>query len=206
MVMGNLGCTTHGATMVIPAPGIRPGVDARGDREGEMHGRLRRPDDVHRDARPPRLPKRDLSSLRTGIMAGSVCPVEVMKRCVNEMNMASGRTYTTTPGGALFFPQLAVPTGTLTLPTPGHQTPTGTWPCPPENAPEPKTAPTAWNGNAASTAPATPLTHHPSKARRSASRRSRTGRDGRARRARTGPNPRPSCRHRHGRPRGRHGR
>ena len=46
----------------------------------------------------------------------------------------------TTLGGALFFPQLAVPTGTLTLPTAGHQTPTGTWPCPPENAPEPKTA------------------------------------------------------------------
>ena len=34
------------------------------------------------------LANRDLSSLRTGIMAGSVCPVEVMKRCVNEMNMA----------------------------------------------------------------------------------------------------------------------
>ena len=35
----------------------------------------------------PDLANRDLSSLRTGIMAGSVCPVEVMKRCVNDMNM-----------------------------------------------------------------------------------------------------------------------
>ena len=57
MVMGNLGCTTHGATMVIPAPGIRPGFDARGDRERAMHRRLRRPDDVHRDARPSRFRK-----------------------------------------------------------------------------------------------------------------------------------------------------
>ena len=55
MVMGNLGCTTHGATMVIPAPGFDPGFDARGGRKGAMHRRLRRPDDVHRDARPPRL-------------------------------------------------------------------------------------------------------------------------------------------------------
>ena len=55
MVMGNLGCTTHGATMVIPAPGFDPGFDARGGRKGAMHRRLRRADDVHRDARPPRL-------------------------------------------------------------------------------------------------------------------------------------------------------
>ncbi len=40
------------------------------------------------DAGHPDFADRDLSSLRTGIMAGSLCPVEVMKRCVNEMHMA----------------------------------------------------------------------------------------------------------------------
>ena len=55
MVMGNLGCTTHGATMVIPAPGFDPGGDAGRDRAGTLHRGLRRADHVHRDAEPPRL-------------------------------------------------------------------------------------------------------------------------------------------------------
>ena len=55
MVMGNLGCTTHGATMVIPAPGLRPGRDAARRRPGAVHLALRRADDVHRRAGRPRL-------------------------------------------------------------------------------------------------------------------------------------------------------
>ncbi len=55
MVMGNLGCTTHGATMVIPAPGFDPETDAAGGGGGEVHGAVRRTDDVHRDAEPPDL-------------------------------------------------------------------------------------------------------------------------------------------------------
>ena len=54
MVMGNLGCTSHGATMVIPAPGFDPGPHARCHRKGKVHSGLRRADDVHRDARRPR--------------------------------------------------------------------------------------------------------------------------------------------------------
>ncbi len=50
MVMGNLGCSTHGATMVIPAPGFDPEITLQHDRRGELHGRLRRTDDVHRHA------------------------------------------------------------------------------------------------------------------------------------------------------------
>ena len=88
MVMGNLGCTTHGADDGDPGARVRPGSDAGGDRGRAVHRRLRRADDVHRDAGHPDFADRDLSSLRTGIMAGSVCPVEVMKRCVNDMNMA----------------------------------------------------------------------------------------------------------------------
>ena len=53
MVMGNLGCTSHGATMVIPGPGLRPRGDAEGDRRRAVHRRVRRADDVHRDAEPP---------------------------------------------------------------------------------------------------------------------------------------------------------
>ena len=55
MVMGNLGCTTHGATMVIPAPGVRPGRDAARRRPGAVHLALRGADDVHRRARRARL-------------------------------------------------------------------------------------------------------------------------------------------------------
>ncbi len=55
---------------------------------GAVHGALRRADDVHRRARPPDdFDSYDLSSLRTGIMAGSPCPVEVMKQVIDRMHM-----------------------------------------------------------------------------------------------------------------------
>ncbi len=50
MVMANLGCTSHGATMVIPAPGLRPGADPAGGPGRALHRALRRTDDVHRHA------------------------------------------------------------------------------------------------------------------------------------------------------------
>ncbi len=55
MVMGNLGCTTHGATMVIPAPGFDPEITLRTIAEERCTGGVRRADDVHRDAEPPDL-------------------------------------------------------------------------------------------------------------------------------------------------------
>ena len=55
MVMANLGCTSHGTTMVIPAPGFDPEITLRADRGGALHRRVRRADDVHRDAAPPDL-------------------------------------------------------------------------------------------------------------------------------------------------------
>jgi fatty-acyl-CoA synthase len=88
MVMGNLGCTSHGATMVIPAPGFDPAstlVAIEQERCTAVYGV---PTMFIAMLGHPDFGTRDLSSLRTGIMAGSVCPVEVMKRCVNEMNMA----------------------------------------------------------------------------------------------------------------------
>jgi fatty-acyl-CoA synthase len=87
MVMGNLGCTTHGATMVIPAPGFDPGLTLAAIENERCTGVYGVPTMFIAMLGHPDFASTDLSSLRTGIMAGSVCPVEVMKRCINEMNM-----------------------------------------------------------------------------------------------------------------------
>jgi fatty-acyl-CoA synthase len=87
MVMGNLGCTTHGATMVIPAPGFDPALTLAAIEQERCTGVYGVPTMFIAMLGHSDFANRDLSSLRTGIMAGSVCPVEVMKRSVNEMNM-----------------------------------------------------------------------------------------------------------------------
>jgi fatty-acyl-CoA synthase len=87
MVMGNLGCTAHGATMVIPAPGFDPALTLAAIEKERCTGVYGVPTMFIAMLGHPEFASTDLSSLRTGIMAGSVCPVEVMKRCVNEMNM-----------------------------------------------------------------------------------------------------------------------
>lgn len=87
MVMGNLGCTTHGATMVIPAPGFDPGRTLAAIEAERCTGVYGVPTMFIAMLGNPDFGRWDLSSLRTGIMAGSVCPVEVMKRCMAEMNM-----------------------------------------------------------------------------------------------------------------------
>jgi fatty-acyl-CoA synthase len=86
MVMGNLGCTTHGATMVIQAPGLDPGATLAAIERERCTGVYGVPTMFVAMLGHPDFAQRDLSSLRTGIMAGAVCPVEVMKRCVNDMN------------------------------------------------------------------------------------------------------------------------
>ena len=88
MVMGNLGCTTHGATMVVPAPGVRPRGHAARRCEAERCTSLYGvPTMFIAELGHPDFHRFDLSSLRTGIMAGSPCPVEVMKQCVSAMHM-----------------------------------------------------------------------------------------------------------------------
>jgi fatty-acyl-CoA synthase len=87
MVLGNLGCTTHGATMVIPAPGFDPGATLAAVEQERCTALYGVPTMFIAMFGHPEFATRDLSSLRTGIMAGSVCPVDVMKRCINEMNM-----------------------------------------------------------------------------------------------------------------------
>ncbi|MBO0873934.1 MAG: AMP-binding protein, partial [Pseudonocardia sp.] len=88
MVMGNLGATTHGAAMIIPAPGFDPKATlaaVSAERCTSLYGvptmfiaelGVLNDDDSY-----------DLSSLRTGIMAGSPCPVEVMKQVISRMGM-----------------------------------------------------------------------------------------------------------------------
>jgi fatty-acyl-CoA synthase len=88
MVMGNLGCTSHGTTMVIPAPGFDPGLTLKAVEQERCTGLYGVPTMFIAVQNHPEFAERDLSSLRTGIMAGSVCPIEVMKHCVNDMNMS----------------------------------------------------------------------------------------------------------------------
>lgn len=87
MVMGNLGCVTHGATMVIPAPGFDPETTLRAVAEERCTAVYGVPTMFIAMQNHPSFAEHDLTSLRTGIMAGSICPVEVMKRCVNDMHM-----------------------------------------------------------------------------------------------------------------------
>jgi fatty-acyl-CoA synthase len=87
MVMGNLGCTTHGATMVIPSDAFDPVhvLDTvQAERCTALYGV---PTMFIAELGLPDFATYDLTSLRTGVMAGSPCPVEVMKACVDEMHM-----------------------------------------------------------------------------------------------------------------------
>ena len=88
MVLGNLGCTSRGVAMVIPAPGFDPGLTLDAIESERCTAVYGVPTMFIAMLGDPDFARHDLSSLRTGIMAGSVCPVEVMKRCVNEMNMS----------------------------------------------------------------------------------------------------------------------
>src|SRR6478735_2567377 len=88
MVMGNLGCTTHGATMVIPATGFDPETTLRAVEEERCTALYGVPTMFIAMPHHPTFADHDLSSLRTGCMAGSICPVEVMKHCVDDMHMA----------------------------------------------------------------------------------------------------------------------
>jgi fatty-acyl-CoA synthase len=87
MVMGNLGCTSHGACMVIPAPSFEPEATLRAVQDERCTSLYGVPTMFIAELEHPRFGEFDLSSLRTGIMAGSPCPVETMKRVVSEMNM-----------------------------------------------------------------------------------------------------------------------
>ncbi|MFC4009448.1 AMP-binding protein [Nonomuraea purpurea] len=85
MVMGNLGATSHGSCVVIPSPGFDPEATLAAVQQERCTSLYGVP--TMFIAELAVAAGYDLSSLRTGIMAGSPCPVEVMKRVVGEMNM-----------------------------------------------------------------------------------------------------------------------
>jgi fatty-acyl-CoA synthase len=87
MVMGNLGATTHGACIVIPAPSFEPGATLEAVATERCTSLYGVPTMFIAELNHPNLGSLDLSSLRTGIMAGSPCPIEVMKRVISEMSM-----------------------------------------------------------------------------------------------------------------------
>jgi fatty-acyl-CoA synthase len=87
MVMGNLGCTTHGACIVIPAPGFDPAATLAAVEAEKCTSLYGVPTMFIAELALADFASYDLSSLRTGIMAGSPCPVEVMKRVIGEMHM-----------------------------------------------------------------------------------------------------------------------
>ena len=87
MVMGNLGCTTHGACMVVPAEAFEAEATLRAVADEKCTSLYGVPTMFIAELDLPDFGDYDLSSLRTGIMAGSPCPVEVMKKVVSEMHM-----------------------------------------------------------------------------------------------------------------------
>lgn len=88
MVMANLGCTSHGATMVIPAAGFDPVATLKAVTQERCTALYGVPTMFIAMQNDPTFAEADFSQLRTGIMAGSICPVEVMKHCINDMNMS----------------------------------------------------------------------------------------------------------------------
>ncbi|MCM2392772.1 AMP-binding protein [Streptomyces sp. CWNU-1] len=88
MVMGNLAATSHGACIVIPAPSFDPEATLRAVSEERCTALYGVPTMFIAELDLPNFTSYDLTSLRTGIMAGSPCPVEVMRRVVSEMHMA----------------------------------------------------------------------------------------------------------------------
>jgi fatty-acyl-CoA synthase len=88
MVMGNLGCTSHGACIVLPSPGFDPAATLAAVARERVTSLYGVPTMFIAELGLADFAGYDLSSLRTGIMAGSPCPVEVMKRVLAEMHMS----------------------------------------------------------------------------------------------------------------------
>lgn len=88
MVLGNLACLTHGATIVYPNDGFDPLTVLQTVQDEKCTGLHGVPTMFIAELDHPRFKEFDLSTLRTGIMAGSPCPIEVMKRVVGEMHLS----------------------------------------------------------------------------------------------------------------------
>jgi len=88
MVMGNLAATSHGAAIVIPAPSFDPAATLAAVADERCTSLYGVPTMFIAVLNDPTVDSRDLTSLRTGIMAGSPCPVEVMKQVTERLGMS----------------------------------------------------------------------------------------------------------------------
>ena len=88
MVLGNLACLTHGAAIVYPNDGFDPLTVLQTVQDERCTGLHGVPTMFIAELDHPRFAEFDLSSLRTGIMAGTACPIEVMKRVVEQMHLS----------------------------------------------------------------------------------------------------------------------
>ena len=88
MVMGNLGSTTHGSTIIIPAPLFDAAATLKAIQDERCTSLYGVPTMFIAELAVDGFDRYDLTSMRTGLMAGSPCPVEVMKRVQNEMHMS----------------------------------------------------------------------------------------------------------------------
>ena len=87
MVMGNLACTTHGSAMVIPAPAFDPAASLRAVQQEKCTSLYGVPTMFIAELALEDFDSYDLSTLRTGIMAGSPCPEATMRQVIDRMNM-----------------------------------------------------------------------------------------------------------------------
>ncbi|MBS0276158.1 MAG: AMP-binding protein [Proteobacteria bacterium] len=87
MVMGNLGCLTHGSAMVYPSEGFDPAAVLQTVQDEKCTALYGVPTMFIAELGQSDFAKYDLSSLRTGIMAGSPCPIEVMRHVIDKMHM-----------------------------------------------------------------------------------------------------------------------
>ncbi|ERS83676.1 AMP-binding protein [Marinobacter sp. EVN1] len=87
MVMGNLGCITHGTAMIYPSEGFDPKTVLQAVHQEKATALYGVPTMFIAELADPEFDSYDLSTLRTGIMAGSICPAEVMKKVNGKMNM-----------------------------------------------------------------------------------------------------------------------
>jgi fatty-acyl-CoA synthase len=88
MVIGSLACLTHGSAIVLPGEGFDPLATLKTVSEERCTSLYGVPTMFIAELDHPEFRKFDLTSLRTGMMAGSPCPVEVMRRCVIDMNLS----------------------------------------------------------------------------------------------------------------------
>jgi fatty-acyl-CoA synthase len=108
MVLGNLACTTHGSCMVIPGEFFEPAQTLKVVEDEKCTSLYGVPTMFIAELELPDIDKYDFSHLRTGIMAGALCPVETMKQVIQIMNMSDvaicyGMTETS-PVSTMSFP------------------------------------------------------------------------------------------------------